>query len=180
MKTDEFDKKFDDGDDITGHLEIEAARRPGRDDHLDRLDNPELLARTTADAIPSASRSWEAHLGPFYDVEGVRRLLSSGSDNLITRQAVSKRNGLLALTTRSGKVVYPAFQFDDTLLTQGTAAVVELLPETLVSPWSVASWLMSPEPGLNGCRPVDVMKEGGLDRVLDAANDWARALTSGP
>jgi hypothetical protein len=58
----------------------------------------------------------------------------------VTKQ-VSKRR-LLALTTGSGRVVYPAFQF--TAQRGAGLPGVVATSTTLVSPWTVASWLVSP------------------------------------
>jgi hypothetical protein len=124
--------------------------------------------------------TWVEHLGPFYDSEGVQTLLSRDGTP-ISRQAVHKRRGLLSLTTGSGQVVYPAFQFDGRRPTPGMAAVLDALPAELVSRWTVASWLMSPDAELEGERPIDVLHEqgpGGERAVLDAARRWAGQLAS--
>ena len=46
MKTEEFDKKFDDGDDITGHLNLKATRRPGRDARRVNVDFPAWMVES--------------------------------------------------------------------------------------------------------------------------------------
>lgn len=157
-------------------LQRELLKRDPAGTFLDAVDDPSLLASTTADRIIDTSRIWEEHIGPFYDVDGVRELLGRGRGKLVTRQAVSKRKGLLALTTGSGHVVYPAFQFEDSTTTVGVSAVMKALPAKTVSPWMVASWLVSNEADLDGSRPIDVIKEGGLERVLVVAKHWAGAL----
>src|SRR4051794_12904884 len=91
-------------------------------ERLARLD-PDGSRLAAADADQAAelavaqifdpSIRWVEDLGAFYDVEGVRRLLTRTGTDWISRQAVSKRKGLLALTTGSGRVVYPAMQFRD-------------------------------------------------------------------
>jgi hypothetical protein len=98
------------------------------------------------------------HLGPMYDVEGVRRLLGRPGAP-VSRQAVSKRRGLLALTTGSGRVVYPAFQFGGGSPLPQLAQVLAELPEELVSRWT-----------------VDVLAAGNVDAVVRAARAWAAAL----
>ena len=40
MKAEELDKKFDDGEDITGHLELSKARRPEREQKRVNVDFP--------------------------------------------------------------------------------------------------------------------------------------------
>src|SRR5687767_11489293 len=76
-----------------------------------RSDDVTLLARYAAQRVLDSASTWVEHLGAFYDSDGVQRLLSRDGAP-ISRQAVHKRRGLLALTTGSGQVVYPAFQFD--------------------------------------------------------------------
>jgi Protein of unknown function (DUF2384) len=144
---------------------------------LDRVDDPDALARETAGRVVDTATSWEAHLGAFYDVEGVRTLLSRNGRQ-ISKQAVSKRRGLLALTTGSGRVVYPRFQFSDGAPLPGLDAVLAALPEPLVSRWTVASWLVSPQPALDDERPIDVLREGAVAPVVTAACAWADALAA--
>jgi hypothetical protein len=140
-------------------------------------DDPQLLAREAADRAVDAAQAWIAHLGPMYDVDGVRQLLGR-SGIPVSRQAVSKRRGLLALTTGSGAVVYPAFQFPGGSPVAGLAKVLDALPEHLVSRWTVASWLVSAEPDLNGERPIDVLAYGASESVVAAAQQWAAALAA--
>ena len=49
MKADEFDRKFDDGEDITGELDLASSRRPLREQRRVNVDFPswmvELLDR---------------------------------------------------------------------------------------------------------------------------------------
>lgn len=133
-------------------------------------------ARGAVDHVLDSAERWADHLGGFYDVEGVRRLLSR-SGRLVSKQAVSKRRGLLALTTGSGRVVYPTFQFSGGSPLPGLDAVLREVPESLVSRWTLASWLVSPQPDL-GATPVQLLREGAGDVVVAAARGWARALAA--
>jgi hypothetical protein len=151
-----------------------------RDPHgaaLAAVDDPGLLAREVAGRILSSARAWVEHLGPMYDVDGVATLLSRDGVAL-SKQAVHKRRNLLALKTGSGRVVYPAFQFTSNGVLAGLEQVLEAVPATLVSPWTLASWLMSPDPDLDQDTPVQVLRDGGVARVVAAAQDWARALAA--
>jgi len=110
----------------------------------------------------------------------VARLLSRTATP-ISRQAVHKRRGLLALTTGSGQVVYPAFQFDGRRPVPGLAAVLDSLPEAVVSRWTVASWLVSGEAELDGARPIDVLRDQGPEgqaAVSSAAQRWSAQLAT--
>ena len=147
---------------------------------VSRSDDVTLLARFAAQRILDTTATWVEHLGAFYDSEGVQALLSRDGTP-ISRQAVHKRRGLLALTTGSAQVVYPAFQFDGQRPAPGLAAVLTALPEDVVSRWTVASWLVSPEAELDGARPIDVLHEQGPEgqlAVLQAAQRWAAQLAA--
>ncbi len=141
------------------------------------VDDLEELGRQAADRLFDDVRRWHEHLGGCYDVEGVRRLLSHG-DRPVSRQAVSKRRSLLALTTGSGRVVYPAFQFRGSAPIDGLGPVLAALPEALVSRWTVASWLVSPNRDLDDERPIDVLADGYAPAVVTAARRWAAALAA--
>jgi hypothetical protein len=137
-------------------------------------------AALAADRILDSSLLWVKQLGAFYDTEGVRTLLARGREP-VSRQAVSKRKSLLALTTGSGRVVYPAFQFQGRTPISGLDKVLEVLPETLVSRWTVASWLTSPEVALDGERPIDVLANdgpAGRQRVAEVAARWSAQLAN--
>ncbi len=108
-------------------------------------------AMVAVDHVLDARAQWTELIGPFYATETVRSLL--GGDAPIARQAVYKRRGLLALTTGSGQIVYPAAQFRGRRLAPGLDSVLAALPEELVSRWTVAAWLLSPEVALDARRP---------------------------
>ncbi|MGH9069463.1 MAG: hypothetical protein ACRD0J_18510 [Acidimicrobiales bacterium] len=96
----------------------------------------------------------------------------------MSKQAVSKNRNLLALTTGSGRVVYPRFQFAGRALIPGLRQVLAELPEEVVSHWTVASWLVSPAADMEGERPIDVLAEGGTQVVAEAARRWGAALAA--
>ena len=43
MKAKEFDRKFDQGDDVTAHLDVSCARRAGREPRRVNVDFPEWM-----------------------------------------------------------------------------------------------------------------------------------------
>lgn len=140
----------------------------------------EQAVRLVVDQVLAPAAIWQEHLGAFYDTEGVRRLLGSAGSP-VSRQAVHKRKGLLALTTGSGQVVYPAAQFRGRTLAPRLDKVLAALPPDLVSGWTVASWLVSPESDLDGERPLDVLFEGpeaARARVVESAVRWADQLAA--
>jgi hypothetical protein len=139
----------------------------------DDPDRSESILRSSVDRL-FASSTWEATIGPVYDVDGVARLIGGGAP--VTRQAVSKRR-LLALKTGSGRVVYPAFQFnEDGSVVDGVADVLKLIEPTQLSSWTIAAWFVSPEDGIEGMQPIEALRSGGRDAVLQVARRWASAL----
>ena len=122
---------------------------------------------------------WTEQIGPFYATETVRALL--GGDAPVSRQAVYKRRGLLALATGSGQIVFPVAQFRGRRLAPGLDRVLAALPGELVSRWTVASWLFSPEVALAGERPVDVLFDGdeaAINAVVTIARRWSAQLAA--
>ena len=134
------------------------------------LADVDSLVEQAVARVLSTTAAWSEHLGPVHDARGVQQILG------VTKQAVSKRR-LLALTTGSGRVVYPAFQFTGSGVVPGIAEVVAILPEDLVSPWTVASWLVSPDAELDGERPIDLLADDETAPVLALAAHWSQALT---
>lgn len=113
---------------------------------------------------------WAAQLGPAYRQADVAALLGK------SKQAVSRDRHLLALRTRGGAIVYPAFQFDGRRLLPGLGTVVTTLVPVAASPWTVASWLTSGSASLDGRRPLDVLREGEVAAVQRAADAFAAGL----
>lgn len=63
----------------------------------------------------------------------------------------------------------------------GLERILNMLPPQLVTRWTVASWLVSPDADLDGARPIDVLARGGpdgADRVVAAASSWSAALAA--
>lgn len=151
-----------------------AALRATDDAVLRRVPDAVEAGRTAALHVLSEA-VWSAELGPFYDVVGVRRLLGR-SQRPLSKQAVSKRRDLLALRTRSGRVVYPAFQFDGHATLSGLRDVLDRLRDAPVSPWTVASWLTSPASVFGGRSPAQTLRAGQVQAVVAEATDWSRSL----
>lgn len=155
-------------------LAAELATRDPSGALLRRVDDPAALARVAAERAVASANVWHEHLGEFYDVDGVREILTRNG-RPISKQAVSKRC-LLALRTGSGRVVYPAFQFRDGAPLPGLDGVLAALPDNVVSRWTVASWLVSAQSELGGERPVDLLAAGVTEPVTCRARAWAERL----
>jgi hypothetical protein len=137
-------------------------------------------AALAADWVLDPSLLWVEHLGALYNTTAVRSLLGRDGEP-VSRQAVHKRNGLMALATGSGRVVYPAFQFRGRQPVQGLGPVLSVLPESLVSRWTLASWLVTPERDLGDRGPIDVLFDqdlGGVEAVVGVARAWAIQLAN--
>ena len=161
-------------------LLAELARRDPDGSRLALTADVGQVVAHVADRVLDPAVVWQEGLGAFYDTDGVRQLLGR-DDEPVSRQAVHKRKGLLALTTGSGQVVYPAFQFSGRTLAPGMDRVLEVLSADVVSRWTLASWLVSPDAELDGDRPIDVLFSGqpaAVDRVIQAASHWAAQLAA--
>jgi hypothetical protein len=78
--------------------------------------------------------------------------------------------GTLLGVMDKGALKFPAWQFDS----QGPDGVIDGLKEVLkalhISDFAKLSWLMRPLPNLEGLTPVEVLKQGGIDKVIAEAN----------
>lgn len=119
-------------------------------------------------------RAWTELLGSVYTAEGVARLLERSVDD------VGRDPRLLRLTMRSGRIGYPVFQFDGCSQLSGVGDAVEILVPSGISPWTIASWLRSPQSDYDGRQPLDLIVAGELDRVLGDARVFARSWGSPP
>jgi hypothetical protein len=102
---------------------------------------------------------WPKLLGPLLHAEDVRELV--GLSSLEELDELVRQWRILALPTRRGGVVYPAFQFDDDGQPFPTIAeVIEILAPVAVTPYTIASWLMSPKPYFEDQSPMQWLKSG--------------------
>jgi hypothetical protein len=104
--------------------------------------------------------------GGAYDLDQVRTLMHG-----VSRQAIDKRvqeGSLLAVPGPSNRRSYPTLQFNlDGTVVDGLKAVSEALPTR--NPWTVLNFLAQPDDRLSGRKPIDVLKEGNVNQVVEAA-----------
>lgn len=104
--------------------------------------------------------------GGAYSLEQVQSLLHD-----ITRQAVNKRvrdGSLLAVPGPSNRLSYPVVQFTDGgTPVEGLKEVREALGTE--NSWMILNFLVSPDSKLGNRTPIDLMKAGKLQRVLEVA-----------
>jgi hypothetical protein len=106
---------------------------------------------------------WPKLLGPLLHAEDVRELV--GLSSLEELDELVRQWRILALPTRQGGVVYPAFQFDDDGQPFPTIAeVIEILAPVAVTPYTIASWLMSPKPYFDDQSPMQWLESGRTPR----------------
>jgi hypothetical protein len=136
----------------------------------------QLAAQASPEAVALArlilehdlsDRAWAAQIGPAATQRDTARLLGK------SEQAVSKDARLVRVHTRDGRPVYPLVQFNGRSLLPGVGDVVAVLAPVVATPLSIAAWLTGIHPELAGRRPVDVLRSGSLEAVLDAARRFA-------
>ena len=131
------------------------------------LSDPVALGRRAA-LLAAADSVWGRHLGAMFDAEQAKVVLGVSS-----RQAVSdlaKRGRLLAVDAASGRKLYPAFQFG-----KGgrpyleLVAILKLFQGVVETPYTIASWLASPNTLLGNETPIDWMRSGRESALLQEA-----------
>lgn len=104
--------------------------------------------------------------GGAYDLQQVRTLMQG-----VSRQAVDKRvqeGSLLAVPGPSNRRSYPTLQFNpDGTIVEGLKAVCAALPTG--NPWTILNFLAQPDDRLQGRKPIDVLKAGNVELVIEAA-----------
>ena len=89
----------------------------------------------------------------------------------VSRQAIDKRvqeGSLLAVPGPSNRRSYPTVQFHpDGTVVDGLKVVCDALPTS--NPWTILNFLVQPDDRLRGRKPIDVLKQGKIDLVVEAA-----------
>lgn len=156
-------------------------------DTLEQLDLPEAqlaepgvqeqLGRRAA-LLATSELTWDDHLGPMYEWSEVAALLGTVG----TRQGIhdlARRKRLLALPTKGGKLLYPAFQFSGGRTPTSLHELLEALDSSQASAWTQASWFVTPQNELDGETPAAFVGRDAIDeRVMDAARRAAARLAA--
>jgi hypothetical protein len=140
-------------------------------------DEEDLSALGRRAALLAASDlDWHKQLGPHYSSKQVREVMGRG-----TRQSVSelvKRRRLLALPQEDGRLAFPAFQFGPGgRRLRGLEDILEAFHGATETPYTVASWFVTPEPLLDGKTPAEWLRRGRpVAPALEAAQRYAARL----
>jgi hypothetical protein len=140
---------------------------------LERYESAPAEVRHQVDRLLAQAeddRAWADQLGPVYRQADVAALLG------VSKQAVSSNPGLLRLEMRDGAVGYPVWQFDGDRVVPGVRQVVLELKDVVASPWTIASWLTSPNVELDGRAPLTCLRQGEVTRVGATARRLAQRL----
>ncbi len=142
---------------------------------LSDLGDLRTLGRRAA-LLAVAGEIWRQHLGPLLDTEQTMSLLQVKS-----RQAVSDlahRGRLLMLGGAGDRKLYPAFQFaPNGRPWPDLPAILKIFADVVASPYTTASWLVSPNSSLDDETPIDGMRSGRTgDELLEAARRAASRL----
>jgi hypothetical protein len=141
----------------------------------EELEDLPALGRRAA-LLATSDVVWHKHLGPLYTSKQVRELMGRG-----TRQSVSelvRRRRLLALPQPDGRLAFPAFQFGPGgRRLAGLESILELFEGAVKTPYTVASWFVTPEPLLDEATPAEWLRRGRSKApALEAARRYAERL----
>lgn len=130
------------------------------------------LVRTVVDPLAIARLRGKVAMHEVLGQEGGALTASQVGEVLgISRQAVDKRRKggqLLALSLPRRGLLYPAWQFRETgAPLGGFVEVLDALSDH--DPWAQARFFLDGTDRLGGKRPLDVLRDGDLEAVLDAA-----------
>jgi hypothetical protein len=135
-------------------------------------------------AFPVAKTSDEGHspwsnvIGIVYTVESLAKALKISKEAV---EAKAQAGELIALRTSDGYLVFPKFQFDETLkISPELIQVWRTLSSVKADEWTLATWLMAPQYAMSRTarklNAVDYLNQGGdiQDVLLSADQTRAR------
>lgn len=155
-----------------GGIRFSAATK-ALEETLRELEMPESspdLADSSAQgrraALLVASESlWGKYLGPLLGADDVQLLVRARNPEAVG--SLTRRGQLLALDVSGGRTVYPAFQFSKTGRPfPELPQVLRIFQGAVESPYTIASWMVTPQPLLDDKTPAAWMQEGGNPELL--------------
>ena len=109
--------------------------------------------------------------GGAYDLEQVRTVLQGVSRQRVDKQV--REGSLLAVPGPSNRRHYPTVQFQsDGTVVKGLKAVRAALQTQ--NPWAVLNFLVQADDRLNGRKPIEMLKAGKVEDVVDAARSMGQ------
>ncbi|HEX6900906.1 MAG TPA: hypothetical protein VF789_14375 [Thermoanaerobaculia bacterium] len=120
---------------------------------------------------------WNQILGPLFDIEQAQALM--GLDSQQDVRELARKGCILVLDGSNGQDLYPAFQFDPAGRPYPEMAqVIANFSEAVETPYTIASWFVSPQDLLDGEIPVVWLRSRkDPSRLLAAARRSAGELT---
>lgn len=130
-------------------------------------DRPDARsARERAIRLGEEIAGEDLRLSGAYDLAETRALLRGA-----TRRQVEDRvreGRLIAVSGPDKMTCYPAAQFnEDGTVVEGLAAVLEVMPTK--NSFAILNYLIHPDSLLGGRTPIDLLKAGEIDLVVEAA-----------
>lgn len=143
----------------------------------DRADaDPETFGRRAA-LLAASDLLWERELGPLASTAQVCGIIG------VSRQAIHERvqrGTLLALPASGGGYTFPLFQFGDNgRPLRRLSELIEIFlsdPPAVETTYTIASWLVTPQPELEGRTPIALLRDGDDEPVRVAARRYADRL----
>ncbi len=153
---------------LVGMIELLVEERLSSD-HLRKVASgayePDAKARALLRGVKLVEQDLKSS-GGAYSLSEVQALMRD-----ISRQAVNNRvreGSILAVPGPSNRAAYPAVQFmENGMPVDGLKEVREALGTE--NSWMVLNFLVNADPRLDGRRPIDLMKAGKLEQVLEVA-----------
>jgi hypothetical protein len=146
---------------------------PGaRSRRVEAVEAPPTLPET----VILESPRWRKAIGPVYTADQVRILIGL-PHNLLGRMASDR--SIIALHTKDGQILYPAFQFTGKQVLSGLGNILRAFPgDDPDLSWTISSWLRKPLSTLDDRSVVEALSDGDAEAALRAArataSRWSR------
>jgi hypothetical protein len=161
-------------DNMMSYAGVRGLSSPAKTAPAPVIDKRAFAPDARSQALLRGTKIAEADLrasGGAYDLQAVRTLMHGVSRQRIDRQV--REGSLLAVPGPSNRRYYPTVQFQaDGTVVKGLKAVREALPTR--NPWAVLNFLVQPDDRLNGRKPIDLLRDGDINDVVDAARSMGQ------